>query len=283
LRDSPQQHLKASRLLELHHDPKLLILPNIWDALGARLIESLGFPAVATASAAVAWSLGCRDGEVIPLRDMLGVVSRVAAAVKVPVTADIERGYADSTDQLQQTAERVIEAGAVGVNIEDSLEEAGPLRPLDEQVRRLRAVRAVADRLDVPLVINARIDAWLGGVPGGDEECLDETIARARAYLDAGADCVYPIGLADMARLKALHAAVGGAPVNVMARPGAVPLRELEAAGIARVSVGPGLIKVSLSAMERAARELLNYGSYDVLTDGIMSSDDVGGILSPDD
>jgi 2-methylisocitrate lyase-like PEP mutase family enzyme len=271
---------KARYLRVLHHDPRLLILPNVWDALGARLLESLGAPAVATASAAVAWSLGRDDGEVIPFDDMCAAIARVASAVAVPVSADIERGYADSPDDVAANIARVVAAGAVGINIEDSYEEGGELRPVAEQVERLRAARAAGDEAGVPLVINARIDVWLGGVDGGDGERQAETVRRALAYLDAGADCVYPIGLSDIDRLESLRDAIGGAPINVFVGPGAPALRDLEAAGMARASVGPGLLKVALGAIRGAAEELLNYGSYERLADAIMTGNEVGEILS---
>jgi len=231
---------------------------------------------------AVAFSLGYDDGESVSLDAMIDAIERIAAAVSVPVTADIEGGYAGTPAGVGATVRRVIEAGAVGVNIEDGTFDGGPLRTIDEQSERIRAARSAAEREGVPLVINARIDTYLGGVTGTNEELIEETVARARAYLAAGADCVYPIALGDLASLMRLRDAVGGAPINVLATTGTPPLRDLEAAGIRRVSVGPGLLKASLTAMKRVAAELLNYGSYDVFTKGVMTSDEARALVRTD-
>ncbi len=277
--DTKKQITKAKRLLALHYDPTLLVLPNIWDPLGARLLERLGYPAVATASAAVAFSLGYDDGEQIRFEAMLDVISRIAASVEVPLTADIERGYADSPDAVARNIRRVLKAGAVGINIEDSTVEGGPLQRADFQCARIRAVRAMAVREGIPLVINARIDTFLGGVSGSKADKVAETISRANAYFEAGADCVYPISVGDIETLKVIRAETR-APINVYASEGTAPMRELEAAGINRLSLGPWFLKAGLTQMEKIARELLQYGSYECFTRGVMSSDDVRAYLS---
>ncbi len=265
---------RATRLLELHHKPELLVLPNVWDPLGARMLESLGYPAVATASAAIAYSLGYRDGEAMPYEKMLGAIRCVANAVDVPVTADIERGYSDAPDGVADNVARVIDAGAVGVNIEDSLAEGGRLREVDAQCERIAAARRAAGAARVPLVINARVDVFISQSGDSDEDRLEETIARSRRYLSAGADCIYPITLNDLGLLKRLREAIA-APINVYAAPGTPPIPALEAAGIARLSLGPGLLKVSLSAMKRVAEQLHDGGSYDALHSGTMSGPEI--------
>jgi 2-methylisocitrate lyase-like PEP mutase family enzyme len=277
--DTKEQIGKAKKLLALHYDPKLLVLPNIWDPLGARLLERLGYPAVATASAAVAFSLGYDDGEKIRFEAMLDVISRIATSVEVPLTADVERGYADSPDAVARNIRRVLKAGAVGINIEDSTVEGGPLQRVDFQCARIRAVRAMAVREGIPLVINARIDTFLGGVSGSKADIVAETISRANAYFEAGADCVYPITVGDIETLKIIRAETR-APINVYASDGTAPMRELEAAGINRLSLGPWFLKAGLTRMEKIARELLQYGSYECFTRGVMSSDDVRAYLS---
>ena len=270
---------RAARLLELHDAPELLILPNVWDPLGARMLESLGYPAVATASAAVAYSLGYRDGEAMPFEEMLGAIRRVARAVDVPVTADVERGYSDTPEGVADNTARVIEAGAVGVNVEDSLAEGGDLRDVDGQCERIAAARGAADAASVPLVINARIDVFMSQPNNSAEARLEETIVRSRHYLSAGADCIYPITLNDLGLLKKLREAIA-APINVYASPGTPPVPDLEAAGIARLSLGPGLLKVSVSAMKRVAEELREGGSYDALTSGVISSQEIEDYLT---
>lgn len=269
---------KAETFLALHHASELLVLPNVWDPLGARLLESLGYPAVATASAAVAYSLGYDDGERIAFDRMLAVVRSVAASVDVPVTADIERGYAEDLERLADNILWLLEAGAVGVNLEDSFSEGGALRDVAEQCRRIRAVRDAAAGAGIPLVVNARIDVYLSRTAPTPEGMLRETIARGRAYLDAGADCLYPIGAGDRDTLAAIVEATG-APVNVYARKGVPPMRELEEIGVRRLSLGPGLLKTSLTAMKRVAEELRSYGSYEPFTEGVLDSEEIVRLL----
>lgn len=269
-----RQAKKAETFRELHLDPKLLVLPNIWDPVGARLLEHLGFPAVATASAAVAYALGYDDGEVIEFDTMVDMVGRVAASVDVPLTADIERGYADSPDGVATNARAIVDAGAVGINIEDSLSEGGALRPVLEQCDRIRAIRAMADAEGVPIVINARTDVWMSKTDAAAKEKTEETIERARAYLDAGADCIYPITLADLDILTKVHQSLK-APLNVYASPAAPSMQELERAGISRLSLGPGLLKASLATMKAVALGLKNYEPYSAFTDNAMPTSEI--------
>jgi 2-methylisocitrate lyase-like PEP mutase family enzyme len=265
---------KAERLRALHHQSRILVLPNIWDPGGARMMEWLGYPAVATASAAVAYSLGHDDRQQITLDAMLDVVGRVAGAVTVPVTADMEWGYAEQPDDVAENMRRVLRAGAVGINLEDSIREGEVLFPIDFQCARIRAVREMARHEGVPFFINARTDVFWPVVPGTDAEKLDEAIRRARAYLDAGADCFYPILLGDLAMLKRLHDAIQ-APINVLAPTSQATLRELEEAGIARLSLGPALMWASLTVMRNIAQELKNYGSFDLFTRDMITTDEI--------
>jgi len=251
-------------------------LPNVWDPLGARLLEGMGYPAVATASAAVAFSLGYDDGQRITFDAMLEAIRRVAAAVDVPVTADIEQGYADEPGAVAANVRGVLEAGAVGVNIEDSIVEGGELRSTIGQCERLRAVRKTADDAGVPVVINARTDVFLRGAD--HDNAIAEAIERGRAYLDAGADCVYPIGPGDLETIRPIVDALR-APINVYVSARASSMRELENAGVARVSLGPALFRTSLTAMRDVARDLLAYGAYDRFTEGIIPSDEVRKFL----
>lgn len=273
--DRDRQAGLASRFLALHDDPRLLVLCNVWDPMGALMVQSLGFPAVATASAAIAYSLGYDDGERITFDVMLDTIARIANAVDVPVSADIERGYAGSLDGLDGNIRDVIHAGAVGVNIEDSIVEGESLRSLDEQVARIRAVRAAADDESVPLVINARVDTYVGGFEGTPEALFEETATRARAYLGAGADCIYPLLLDDLDTLVRLREATG-ARLNVYAQKGTPPMRDLEAAGIARLSIGAGMLRASYTAAKAVAENLKEYGSYD----GFADAESPGGIVS---
>jgi 2-methylisocitrate lyase-like PEP mutase family enzyme len=235
---SARDRLEQARLLRSwHREPRILVLPNAWDVASALAFARLpGCRAIATTSGGVAGSLGFRDGAA-PGDEMLAVAARIAAAVDLPVTADLERGYEDPP----ATVRAAWEAGIVGANIEDSVGGSPPV-PVDEQVELLRAVRAAAPEL----VLNARVDTFLRG--GG----VEETIERGRAYLDAGADCVFPILIADRADIEAVVRDVEG-PVAVMAVPGLPSLDELERIGVARFTWGSGLAGAALSAAAQTA------------------------------
>lgn len=272
--DRAVQAERARRLRALHDGPRLLILPNIWDPLGARLLADLGFPAVATASAAVAWSRGYADGQRLRWDAMLEAVERVVDAVDVPVTADIEAGYADAPDELAAHVRDLLGTGAVGINLEDSRFEGERMFSIAEQQERLRAVRAAADELGIPLVLNARTDVFIAAGDASAESRLAEGIDRGRAYLEAGADCIYPILLEDLDALRRLRDALD-APINVYASASAPSIRALEAAGIRRLSLGPGLLKASLKAMKDVAETLLHGGSYESFTRDALSSAEI--------
>ena len=278
--DKTTQIQKAEKFLALHHEPKLLVLPNIWDPLGARLLEGLGYPAVATASAAVAYSLGYDDGQKIKFDAMLDVIERIASSVAVPMTADIERGYAEHPQEIAENIRQVMHAGAVGINFEDSSFEGGPLQPIDFQCERIQAIRNMADKEGIPLVINARIDVFMRSGDISRSEKIAETISRGKSYLDAGADCLYPIGPGDVETLKRIREETE-APINVYASKLAASMKELAAIGISRLSLGPGLIRASLTTMRNVAQQLLDYGPYDSFSaDDIMTSDEIRKYIS---
>jgi 2-methylisocitrate lyase-like PEP mutase family enzyme len=228
---------QADALRALHLGKDLLVLANVWDVASARLVAGLGHPAIATASAAVTASLGYPDEDSIPAEEMFAAVGRIAAAVEVPVTADVEAGYGLESVEL---VGRLLGAGAVGLNLEDT-DHHSESEFVDEhvQAKRLREVKDAARAAGVDVVLNARVDA-----PG-----LDEALHRALLYRAAGADCIYPIKLSERDDLRAFVAEVD-APVNVLLRPGSPSLGELRELGVARVSFGPGLQLVALSALE---------------------------------
>jgi 2-methylisocitrate lyase-like PEP mutase family enzyme len=229
---------RARRLRELHAGPELLVLPNVWDAATARTVAAAGFPAVATSSGAVALSLGYADHEQAPPGEMLAAVARVVRTVDVPVTADVESGYGWPAAEL---VDRLATAGAVGCNLEDTDHAAGGLRDADTQAERIAAVRAAAAASGTDLVVNARVDTFLH--PGDPAAQLDEGIRRARRYLEAGADCVYPITLADEGALRTFVDAVRPAPVNVMVTPALPPFGTLRDIGVRRVSLAGGVFR----------------------------------------
>jgi 2-methylisocitrate lyase-like PEP mutase family enzyme len=269
---------RARALRELHRGPDVLVLPNVWDPLGARMLAGLGFPAVATASASVAFSLGWDDGQRIRFETMLEVIRRIASAVTVPVTADLESGWALDAQEVAENVRRAMRVGAAGINLEDSVVEGRPLLPVAVQAERLRAVRRMAREDGVPLVVNARTDVFLrGGRPR--EDLVAETIERGVAYREAGADCFYPIGVGDVATLAPICDAVG-LPLNVLASATTAPLGELRAAGIARVSFGPALLRVGLTAMRNAVESMRRTGTYEAFGEGVLTSDEVRAWVS---
>ncbi|MGV9807080.1 isocitrate lyase/PEP mutase family protein [Micromonospora chersina] len=239
---------RAAALRALHRPGDPLILPNAWDPGSARAVVAAGFPAVATSSAAVAEALGHADGEATPVAEMFAAVGRIAAAVPVPVTADLERGYGLRPAEL---VERLLAAGAVGCNIEDSDPRNGRLYDVEDQADLLAGIRAAARAAGVDLVLNARVDVHLRA-HGPAEERLAEAVRRAHRYRAAGADSVYPILLADPEQVREFVAEVD-APVNVLARPGAPAPAELAALGVARISYGSGVY----AAVRARAAELL--------------------------
>ncbi|MFF1277347.1 isocitrate lyase/phosphoenolpyruvate mutase family protein [Streptomyces marokkonensis] len=256
---------RALAFRSLHVPGRPLILPNAWDAASARLVEDAGAAAVATTSAGVAWVLGAADGEGLDRGRALRAVTQIAGAVRVPVTADIESGYAQDPAGVGDTVRAVLAAGAVGVNIEDAPHGTGggPLRPAGEQAERIAAARAAADGAGVPLFVNARVDTFLCGAGG-----VDDTVERAAAYLAAGADGIFVPGTVDPGTVKELAGRID-APLNVMAGPGAPPAAELAALGVARVSVGSGIAQAAHALVRRAARELLDDGTYDAQAGGL--------------
>ncbi len=187
---------KAARLRALHHGPPILVLPNAWDAASARVFEAEGFPAIATSSAGVAAALGYPDGGIVPTREMIEAVARIARAVKVPVTADIEHAYGTTPDAVAEVVLRVIAAGAVGINIEDFVPDATELEPISLQVDKIKTIAKAAATAGVRVVINARTDVFLRAL-GAPESRLSVAIERGRAFLAAGADCVFVPGVRD--------------------------------------------------------------------------------------
>ena len=257
---------KAEALRKLHAGPPLLVLANAWDVASARLVEEAGFPAVATSSAGVAFALGYPDGQRISRAEMLDMVRRVATAVKVPVSADVEAGYGTTPQAAAETARGVVAAGAVGMNLEDTGPD-GNLLPLEAQVERIRAARGAAEKSGVPIVINARTDAFAMRDLTGDRR-IAEAVRRANAYLDAGGDCAFVPFVIDREVLARLVREIRG-PVNVLAGPGAPPIPELERMGVRRVSVGGGLARAAYGRARRVALELKERGTYEALADAV--------------
>jgi 2-methylisocitrate lyase-like PEP mutase family enzyme len=266
------QKSKAELFQRLHAGPDILVLPNAWDAISARIVEAEGFPAAATGSAGVAAVLGYPDGERIPRSEMMFMVARMAAAVNVPLTADVEAGYGDPAS----TAREVIAAGAVGMNLEDMVEHE--LIPLAEQLDKIRAVKSAAEASGVPLVLNARTDIFL--VKHGDEATrFDRTVERLNAFCDAGADCLFAPGIVDAETIGRLAEKVKG-PLNILAGIGMPAISELQRLGVRRLSLGSGTQRVVLGTLQRFARRLRDEGTLTPLATDAVSYAEVQKLLS---
>ena len=260
-----EQASKAEAFRALHRGPRLLLLPNAWDAMSARIVASEGFPAIATTSGGLAWALGYPDGEAAPWDEVVAATARIARTVSVPVTADIETGYGDTPEAVARSIGDIIGAGAVGVNLEDGVRGGpAPLRSVEDMVARIRAAREAARAAGVPIVINARTDLYLKNI-GDEQSRFDEAVARARAYLAAGADCFYPITLRDADTIGRLVRAVN-APVNIGGvRAGFPNVAELEALGVRRASTATAVTLMVVDAIRSMAGELYETSRFDAL------------------
>lgn len=272
--------MKTQTLLDLHHQPRPLILPNIWNPIGARLLEAKGFPAVATASAAIAESLGYPDGEQLKWDTMLGIVARIVRSVNVPVSVDIESGYAEPLLELQEHIAQLLDTGAAGVNIEDSWNDGAKLRPIAEQAQRIEAIRNIAEKRNVHLVINTRADSFLADGFATTQDRIEDAARRAAAYLQAGADCIYPIGCTDKETLVILRQRIS-APINVLFTAKTPHLKVLREIGINRISFGPYIFRALLAKMSAIFDEI-QQGEGAAFMAHLWSGADVQPYLQPE-
>jgi len=268
---------KAETLRALHHADRPLVFANAWDAASARLFEAAGFPAIATTSAGVAFAWGYPDGERIARSQMLESVRRIAAAVSVPVSADLEAGYGPGAEAIAQTVRDLLATGAVGLNLEDARGDGHrALLAVPAQAGRVRAGRAAAGELGVPVVINARTDVFRGAEPS--PQLVAEAVERGNAYLEAGADSVFVPFVRDAETIAALVRGLRG-PVNILLVPGGPSVSELWALGVRRVSVGSGIARAALGLARRAAVELRERGTTSLVRDWAVSFDEMQELL----
>jgi len=269
---------KAQEFRELHRGRRILVLPNAWDVPSARVFENEGFPAVATSSAGLTVSLGYPDGEAIGRDEFLLAVQRIARVLSVPLSVDIVAGFGKTTREVLTTVKAVLKAGGIGVNIEDFVHTTKKLYPVDRQVENVKAIRKLGNTVRVPVVINARTDALRFGT--GDEEAkFAEAVRRATAYRDAGADCVYPMGLTEAGSIGRFVKELDF-PINVMVRKGLPPISELERLGVARVSFGPSASYATMGLLKRAAKEVLEQGTYQNLVEGAINFDELNSLAA---
>ena len=263
---------RAQHFHALHHTDRPLVLPNAWDVITARLFEDSGFPAIGTTSFGIARAHGFRDGENAAMEVTLAMVARIASALDVPLTVDLEAGYADTPEEVAENGRRFIEAGAVGFNLEDGQADGDtPLADPGLQAEKIAALKSAGRSLGVPVFVNARTDVyWLRTATG--PASLDAALARAERYVAAGADGIFLPGLTD---LEAIAEAVDriGVPINLLAGPNTPPLETLAELGVRRLSLGSGPVRATLGLLQRLATELLEHGRYTSLT-GALPYDD---------
>ncbi len=248
---------QATTFKQLHAGPQILVLPNAWDAASAALMEDAGAQAVATSSAAVAWAHGYADGDLLPVPTLLAAIGEIARVLKVPLTADIEGGYSDDLETLSETVRGVIDAGAVGINLEDGVRDPAL------QARKIEAVRKAADQAGAGLFVNARTDVYLRGLAQG-EAALAETLRRAELYRAAGADGIFVPGPVDETLLGTLAREIA-LPLNVMGRGGAPSAARLQTLGVRRLSSATAPFRAAYAALGRAVSAFLESGDADAL------------------
>src|ERR1700676_3943143 len=273
-----QQAQKAEQLRKLHQGPRILMLPNAWDVASARVVEELGFSAIATTSAAIAASLGYPDGQRLSRDEMLDMVARIAKAVRVPVTADMEAGYGTTLEDMAETAKAVVAAGAVGMNLED-VTGHDENSHVDAKLQRekIRTICKVCASLGVPLVVNARTDVYLMPI-GPAESRFERTVERLRAYREAGADCLFAPGVRDADTIAKLVKAVG-APLNILITTGSPSIKDLRKRGAPAASRRSGATRAALGLVRRIGKELLEAGTYRSLLDGAIPFAEVTQML----
>jgi 2-methylisocitrate lyase-like PEP mutase family enzyme len=264
------QKEKAELFLKYHHDKEILVLLNSWDIGSSKLIEACGYKAVATTSMGIAASLGYPDCEVIQLPEMIEVITGIINAVEVPVTVDMEAGYGNNLNEIIDSAKKIIATGIIGINIEDSIDLNPLLIDEMEFCERISAIRALSDSMDFHLVINARTDSFYTST-GSTQEKLSESIRRGNKYREAGADCIFVQPVWEKETIATLVKEIN-APINILANPtigaGVTPsISELQDLGVARVSLGSGLMKATLALIKKVANELSEKGTYNILLD----------------
>ncbi len=267
---SNNQKEKAELFLKYHQDKKILVLLNSWDIGSSKLIEASGYKAIATTSMGIAASLGYPDCQVIQLSEMIEAITGIVNGVQVPVTVDIEAGYGNNLNEIIDSVKKIIATGIVGINIEDSIELNPILIDEMEFCERISAIRALSDSLGFHLVVNARTDSFYTSLSSPREK-LSESIKRGNKYREAGADCIFVQPVWEKETISTLVKEIN-APINILANPTigvGMPLSvsELQDLGVARLSLGSGLMKATLALMKKVADELSEKGTYNILLD----------------
>jgi 2-methylisocitrate lyase-like PEP mutase family enzyme len=273
------QSEKEKRFHQLHHNNELLILPNIWNPLGAMLLEDLGYKAVATASASIAFTNGIDDGEKISFDELILILKKIVKSVKIPVTADIESGYAENNSVLKENIKRLIDTGIVGINFEDSHHDEQQLFSKEAQSEKIHLIKKTASEKGSDLFINARTDVFIKENHLSKEEKITNAIERGNAYKDAGADGFYPILLKEKESIKTIIKEVS-LPVNILMFPGIPDFSTLKEIGLARISLGPGFLKYAINSMKNIAEKLLRFEGMEEITNNPLDSNYLKNLIS---
>lgn len=269
---------KATIFNQLHHNGKLLVLPNVWDPLSALLLEDLGYPAVATASASIAFANGYHDGQKIPFKNVLKNLKRIVESVNIPVSADIESGYATSNAELEENIKMLIDTGIAGINFEDSLHDKEGLVPLNDQCEKISLIKKLAGQMGTSLFINARSDVFLKSNKLTVENKMEELILRGKAYKHAGADGFYPMIVKEKAQIERVIQEVD-LPVNVILLPGIPDFEVLQNMRLARISLGPGFLKIAINAMKNLGEKLLRFEGMDEIINNPVTGEYLNHLL----
>lgn len=274
-----EKNKKAKMFADLHKNKKPFILANAWDAASARIFEKAGFAAIGTTSAGIAASKGYRDGQNVPLEGVLNTVEQIVSAVELPVSVDIEAGFGQRNEELVHNIKKVLSLGAVGINFEDGTGcKSSPLTPIKEQMDKIRAIRT--EIASEALWINARIDVLYLGLLE-KEAALEETIRRAHAYIEAGANSIFVFGgVNDKDSIARLTREIQ-APLNLLASPELPSIEELEKLGVVRVSLGSGPMRATLGLLKEMSEELLKTGTYQSVTNKAISYSELQELFRP--
>jgi 2-methylisocitrate lyase-like PEP mutase family enzyme len=264
---------------QLHHNNGLLILPNVWNPLTARLLEETGYKAVATASASIAFANGYQDGEKIPFEELIVILQKIVKSVKIPVTADVESGYAENNSVLKENIKRLIGTGIAGINFEDSHHDEQKLFSKEEQSEKINVIKTTASENGSNLFINARTDVFIKQDHLSKEEKLAEAIERGKAYKVAGADGFYPIFLKEKESIQTVMKEVL-LPVNILMVPGIPDFFKLKEIGLARISLGPGFLKYAINSMKNIAEKLLRFEGMEEITGNPVTTDYLKNLIS---
>lgn len=256
----------------MHSLGNFFIIPNAWDVPSARIFEEAGFSSVATSSAGLLVSLGYRDGESIPKREFFKSVRRIARVLSIPLSVDIVSGFGRNIEEVAASAREVIKAGAVGINIEDLDHRRNRLFDPEEQSEKIMAIKSQAESLGIPFVINARTDAVSSSKKENTESSLEDSITRSEKYMEAGADCVYPMGVTDYDSISHFVKSVNF-PVNLMIRKGLPDIKTLKQLGVTRLSFGPAASYAALGLLWRIGKDILENERLDMLLNGAIDFD----------